>query len=68
MKDRFYLACFRDNVGSNVGWHCIDGKGYSTDVSKAHTYTREQAPARPGFSRSEPMDLAYRLSSHLRLK
>lgn len=43
MKDRFYLACFRDNVGENVGWHCVDGQGYSTDVSKAHTYTREQA-------------------------
>jgi len=43
MKDRFYLACFRDNVGSNVGWHCKDGKGYSTDVSKAHVYTRAQA-------------------------
>lgn len=43
MKDRFYLACFRDNVGSNVGWHCVDGQGYSTDVSKAHVYTREQA-------------------------
>lgn len=43
MKDRFYLACFRDNVGSNVAFHCIDGKGYSTDVEKAHVYTLAEA-------------------------
>jgi len=43
MKDRFYLACFRDNVGSNVSFHCIDGKGYATDISKAHVYSREDA-------------------------
>lgn len=43
MKDRFYLACLRDNVGDNVAFHAIDGLGYTTDVRKAHTYTREQA-------------------------
>lgn len=43
MKIRFYLACFRDNVGSNVSFHCIDGKGYATDVDKAHVYSREEA-------------------------
>lgn len=43
MKDRFYLACFRDNVGSNVGWHCKGGRGYSTDVAKAQVYTLEEA-------------------------
>lgn len=43
MSNRFYLACFRDNVGSNVGFHCIDGKGYSTNIDKAHVYTLEEA-------------------------
>lgn len=43
MKNRFYLACFRDNVGSNVSFHCIDGKGYSTNIDKAHIYTLEEA-------------------------
>lgn len=42
-SDRFYLACFRDNVGTNVAFHCKDGCGYSTDISKAHVYTREEA-------------------------
>ncbi len=42
-SDRFYLACLRDNVGSNVSFHCKDGKGYSTDIDRAHTYTREEA-------------------------
>jgi hypothetical protein len=43
VKDKFYLACFRDNVGSNVSFHCIDGKGYSTNIDKAHVYSREEA-------------------------
>lgn len=43
MKNRFYLACFRDNVGSNVSFHCVDGKGYSTNIDKAHVYTLEEA-------------------------
>lgn len=43
MKDRFYLACFRDNVGANVAFHCKNGRGYSTDIDKAQVYTRSQA-------------------------
>ena len=43
MKDEFYLACFRDNVGSNVSFHAKNGKGYVTDIDKAHIYTKEQA-------------------------
>lgn len=43
MKNRFYLACMRDNVGSNVSFHCKDGRGYSTDISKAEVYTLEEA-------------------------
>lgn len=43
MKDRFYLACFRDNVGSNVAWHSLNGAGYTTNIDSAHVYTREEA-------------------------
>lgn len=43
MKNRFYLACFRNNVGSNVGFHCKDGQGYSTNIDLAHVYTLEEA-------------------------
>lgn len=42
-SNRFYLACFRDNVGTSVSFHCKNGRGYSTDISKAHEYTREDA-------------------------
>jgi len=37
------LACFRDNLGSSISFHCIDGKGYSTNVDKAHVYTLSEA-------------------------
>lgn len=43
MKDRFYLACFRDNVGSSVAFHAIDGRGYTTNIDMAHQFTREEA-------------------------
>lgn len=43
MKDRFYLACFRDNVGSNVAFHGNGGCGYTTDIDKADAYTRDKA-------------------------
>ena len=38
-----YLACFRHNVGSNIGWPGFNGKGYTTHVDQAHVYTLEQA-------------------------
>lgn len=41
--NRFYLACFRDNVGSNVGFHGVDGAGYYTDLSRAHVYSLDEA-------------------------
>jgi len=41
--DRFFLACLRDTVGSNVSFHCKNGRGYSTALHLAHEYTREQA-------------------------
>lgn len=42
-SNRFYLACLRDTVGTNVSFHCKDGKGYSTNTKDAHVYTREEA-------------------------
>ncbi|ANS22275.1 hypothetical protein [Acinetobacter baumannii] len=43
MKYRFYLACFRDNVGSNVSFQRHQFRGYHTDISQAHTCTLEEA-------------------------
>lgn len=43
MKNRFYLACFRDNVGGNVGFHAVNGRGYTTNIDNAHNYTLEEA-------------------------
>lgn len=43
MADRFYMACLRDTVGSNMSFHCRNGQGYASDISKAHVYTLEEA-------------------------
>ena len=43
MNNRFYLACFRDNVGSNIAFHGIKGCGYPTDVNQAKEYSLEEA-------------------------
>ncbi|MBE0467976.1 MAG: hypothetical protein IBX55_00410 [Methyloprofundus sp.] len=42
-SNRFYLACLRDTVGTNVTFHCTNGMGYHTDIAKAHQYTLEEA-------------------------
>lgn len=43
MRNRFYLACTRDNVGSNMAFHGVKGAGgYPTDVDKARVYTLEE--------------------------
>ncbi len=42
MKDRFYFACLRDNVGGNVAWWAKSG-GYTTNVSNAESYSRVDA-------------------------
>lgn len=39
----FYMLCLRDTVGTNASFHCKDGSGYSSDIDKAHAYTREEA-------------------------
>jgi hypothetical protein len=43
LLNRFYLACFRDNVGENVSFHGIGGSGYQTDIRNARIYTKEEA-------------------------
>jgi hypothetical protein len=37
-QDRFYLASLRDTVGGNMAFHAVGGRGYVTDVSKAHLF------------------------------
>ena len=43
MKNRFYLACFRDNVGSSVSFHRHEFSGYHTDIDQAQVLTLEEA-------------------------
>jgi hypothetical protein len=40
MKDRFYLSCLRETVGTNMSFHCVKGEGYSTNLALSETYTR----------------------------
>lgn len=39
----FYLQDSRDYVGNDVLWWALKGEGYTTDLRKAQTYTKEQA-------------------------
>ena len=41
--DLWYLQDTRCYVGNDVLWWAKDGKGYTTDVSKAHAYNRAEA-------------------------
>lgn len=44
MSDQlFYLQDSRSYVGNDVLWWEKDGKGYTTDLSKAHVYTKAEA-------------------------
>lgn len=46
MSDQlFYLQDSRGYVGNDVQWWAKDGKGYTTDLSKAHVYTKADAVA-----------------------
>lgn len=58
MKDRFYLACIGRNTGSNTGFHAQNGKGYTTDVSKAHIYSREEVQKKWDFGREEDQPIS----------
>jgi hypothetical protein len=39
----FLMACTRETVGGNMSFHRKEGGGYSTDISLAHIYTKEEA-------------------------
>lgn len=41
--DLWYLQDTRGYVGNDVLWWAKDGNGYTTDISKAHAYTRDDA-------------------------
>lgn len=43
MKNRFYLRSPHGNTGSNMVFHAIDGKGYTSNLDLAHVYTLEEA-------------------------
>lgn len=43
VADEWYLQDTRSYVGNDVMWWAKDGNGYTTDVSKAHVYGREEA-------------------------
>lgn len=43
MSDPFYMMCLRDTVGNNAAFHCYKCNGYSSDIDRAHVYTRSEA-------------------------
>lgn len=43
MANRFYRACLRETVGTNMSFHCQNGMGYSSNVDKAHVYSLDEA-------------------------
>lgn len=42
-RDRFYFACLRDTVGTNMTFHGKGGSGYPTDLDKAEILTKKEA-------------------------
>jgi hypothetical protein len=43
MDDLYYLQDSRSYVGNDVLWWAKDGNGYTTDLSKAHVYSKADA-------------------------
>lgn len=43
MDNEFYLQDKRQYVGNDILWWAKDGMGYTTDLSKAHVFTKESA-------------------------
>jgi hypothetical protein len=52
----FYLQDSRSYVGNDVLWWARGGNGYTTDVSKAHVYSYEEAQQ---MHRSRPTDVPW---------
>lgn len=58
--DEFYLQDSRSYVGNDVLWWAKGGNGYTTDLSKAEIYTREEAQRLHNSRRSDiPWPKAY---------
>ena len=45
MDQLFYLQDKRSYVGNDILWWAKDGRGYTTDLSRAEVYTKEKALA-----------------------
>lgn len=45
MSDQFYLQDSRTYVGNDVLWWAKDGRGVTSDMRKAHVFTKEAAVA-----------------------
>lgn len=43
MSQLFYLQDSRSYIGNDVVWWAKDGNGYTTDLSKAHVYEKDDA-------------------------
>ena len=43
MSNQYYLQDNRQYVGNDVLWWAKDRCGYTTDISKAHVFTKEEA-------------------------
>ena len=57
MSDQlFYLQDSRSYVGNDVMWWAHEGKGYTTDLSKAQTYSKDEAQR---MHNSRPSDVPW---------
>ena len=43
MDDKYYLQDSRSYVGNDMQFWAKDGQGYTTDLRKAHVYTKYEA-------------------------
>lgn len=51
--DRYYLQDSRGYVGNDMLFWAKEGNGYTTDLSKAHIYTKDQAVAQHNMRHSD---------------
>lgn len=54
--EQFYMQDSRGYVGNDVLWWAQGGNGYTTDLSKAQTYTKEEAQR---MHNSRPSDVPW---------
>jgi hypothetical protein len=55
-NDEFYLQDSRQTVGNDLLWWCVDGAGYTTDLSRAWVISKEKAMS---FNRSRETDIPW---------